>query len=144
MSNKIVFNSGKVWFGQQLMEGSHTIIDGEVKIHLFTNNIVLARTTVIGSFVEAAYGGYAAQVMSGWTDGGIDVNNYDTWNGPLILWQATSSSGLPETFYGYYVTDNGNTVALWGENFAPVQTFSNNGDAFSIPTTFSLASIFNN
>lgn len=143
MANKILVNTGKMWLGSLAMAGGHPSLDGNVKIHLFKNNVTLSRTTVIGSLTESTYTGYAAQTLNGATDGGIDVNNWDTWSWPVKTFQQTGASAS-ETAFGYYVTDSAGTTLLWGENFTTPQVFTNSGDGFTITPTFSFGSLFLN
>jgi hypothetical protein len=56
--------------------------------------------------------------------------------------EATGTPGSPETVYGAYYTDSGDTTLLWVERFASPFTFTNNGDGFTLPPTFSFGSIF--
>jgi hypothetical protein len=143
---KVVPNVGKSYFMNQIMEAGKQKVDGNATIHLFVSNITPSRTDTLSTYSahEASYGGYAAQTLTTWTDGGIDANNYDTWTGPAITFQATSSSGLPQTIYGYYVVAGDGTTLLWAETFAPAITLSNSGDGFTVTPTFSGASIFSN
>ena len=143
---KFVPNVGKQYFMAQIMEASKVKVDGQATIHLFTTNVAIARTNVLTTYSasEASYGGYASQVMSGFSDGGIDANFYDSWSGPIITFQATSSSGLPQTIYGYYVVASDAATLLWVCYFAPVITLSASGDGFTIPPSLSGASIFDN
>lgn len=145
-AQKNVPNVGKSYFMAQIVEASKVKIDGQATIHLFVANVVYARTNTLSTYSpdEATYIGYAAQTLSGWSDGGIDSNNYDTWTGPTVTFQATSSSGLPQTIYGYYVVASDAATLLWVCYFAPTITLSSSGDGFTVPVTLSGASIFNN
>lgn len=142
MANKITFDAGKTYFANQIILANKVALSGNAKIRLFSNNHVLTETDVIGTFTQATYGGYADQVSSGWTDGGIDANDRDTWTGSTLTFSATSATNLPQTLYGYICIDNGATVALFGQNFAPSVTLSNSGDGFTLTPTFSVGSIF--
>jgi hypothetical protein len=142
VANKIVFDAGKSYFGAQIVEATKVKLDGNAKIRLFSNNHTIGETDVIGTFTQATYGGYADQTATGWTDGGIDANDRDTWTGPKLTFQATSGTNLPQTLYGYICIDSGATVALFGENFAPAITLSAVNDGFNVQPTFSVGSIF--
>jgi hypothetical protein len=144
MANKIVVNTGKLWLGSLAIAAGHPKLDTNVKIHLFSNNLTIIRTTVLGDLTEIAYPGYASITLSGAVDGGIDANNWDTWAWPTATFQATSAPGSPVTAYGYYVTDSGGTTLLWAENFATPQVFTLSGDGFTLPPTFSFGSLFSN
>ena len=143
---KEVPNVGKIYFMNQLNLANKQAVSGNATLHLFVSNITPSRTDVLSTYSahEASYGGYAAQTLAGGADGGIDSNNYDTWNFTTQTFQATSSSGLPQTIYGYYVVAGDATTLLWVCTFAPSITLSNSGDGFTIPPTLSGASIFGN
>lgn len=146
MANKMVPNVGKTYFANQLVLANKVAINGNATLHLFISNITPARTDVLSTYSahEASYGGYSAQTLSGGADGGIDANFFDTWTFNTLTFQASSSSGLPQTIFGYYVVASDGVTLLWVEQFAPSITLSNSGDGFTLPPTFSVASIFNN
>lgn len=140
--SKIVVNTGKLWMGSLCMEAGHPQLDGNVRLHLFDNNFTIAENTVIGDLTEIAFTGYADVLLSDAVDGGIDSNDRDTWTWPNATFTATSSSGLPVTAYGYYVTDSAGTTLLWAENFASPYEFAAEGDGFVLAVTFSFGSIY--
>ena len=148
MANKIVVNTGKLWIGALCMAGGHPHLNSNVTLRLFTNNVTLARGTILSGLTEmsnANVPGYAAAALGVAVDGGIDGNNWDTWAWALITFQATGAIvGGPITAYGYYVTDNANTTLIWGENFSTPQVFTNSGDGFTLTPTFSFGSLFLN
>jgi hypothetical protein len=142
MANKICFDQGKVYFGNQINLANKVALNGNAKVRLFSNNHTLGETDLIGAFTQATYGGYADQTLAGGTDGGINGNDRDQFNYTTLTFQATSSSGLPQTLYGYVVIDSGATVALYGENFSPSVTLSASGDGFTVTPTLETGSIF--
>ncbi len=148
MANKIVVNTGKLWIGNRAMVAGKPPLDGNVNIHLFTNNLTIAFGTVLGALTEmsnANVPGYALILLTGAVDGGIDSNRWDTWTWPTALFQASGAIvGGPITAYGYYATDSGNTTLLWAENFTTPQIFTNSGDGFTVTPTLSFGSIFGN
>jgi hypothetical protein len=145
-ATKMVPNVGKSYFMNQICKAGKVQLDSNATIHLFVSNITPARTDVLSTYSahEASYGGYASQTLGVSTDGGIDSNFYDTYSWPALTWQATSSSGLPQTIYGYYVVASDAATLLWVCTFAPSITLSNSGDGFTVPVTLSGASIFGN
>lgn len=86
---------------------------GPDRIRLFVNDITPTHDTVTGDFVEASFGGYASGDISG--SGTISENGSDeaTLTFPTFTNTATGS-GLPQSVYGYYVTDVGGAL-LWAE-----------------------------
>ena len=142
MANKVVTDNGKMWIADICMNSGHPQLNGHVNLHLYTNNYTPTSSDIITDYTEATYVGYAAALLSGASDGGIDGSDRDTWTWPSELFQATSSSGLPETVYGAYYTDTGDTTVLWAEKFAGTFAFNASGDGFTFVPTFSFASIF--
>lgn len=142
MANKILVDLGKSWIGKIAMTNGHAKLDTNVNAHLFSNSHTPAETDTTSNYTEASYPGYAAQTLSGATDGGIDSNDRDTWSWPTQTWQCSSAPGSPVTVYGIYYTDSGNTTLLWVELFDSPFTFTNSGDGFTFPPTFSFGSIF--
>lgn len=142
MANKIVVDTGKIWLGTICQSAGHASLNGSAKLHLFMNNYTIIQTSVLANVTEATYGGYAAQVLGTAVDGGIDANDRDTWTYPTLTFAATSGASLPQTIYGYYVTDNGSTTLLWAMNFSPTIVLAASGDGFTITPQFSYGSIF--
>lgn len=143
---KVVPNVGKSYFMAQIIKASKVAIDSNATVHLFISNITPARTDVLTTYSahEATYVGYANQGAGVWTDLGIDANFYDTWQGPVLTWQASSSSGLPQTIYGYYIVASDAATLLVVETFAPSIVLAASGDGFTVQPTLSGASIFGN
>ena len=139
---KILVDTGKSWIGALCMEATHPALDGNVTLHLFDNNHTIVETTLLGDLTEIAYGGYLDVPLNGATNGGIDASDRDTWNWPNATFTATSTSGLPVTAYGYYVTDNAGTTLLWAENFASPIPFAVVGDGFTLAVNLSFGSIY--
>lgn len=91
-----------------------------VKLHLASAAFVPSLTTTVAGLTEATFAGYAA-IAAGAT--GLQQNFFDpaTGNGIVEIipplggwhWVTASATGLPQTLYGSYLTDNGN-VQLWG------------------------------
>lgn len=87
----------------------------DVKIHLYTNNKTPAEDDVLGDYTEATASGYAEITLAGgdWT---IDTSaNTTTGEYDQVSFDFTSDE--PD-IYGYYVTDNANSILLWAERFS--------------------------
>lgn len=84
-----------------------------LRLHLFQNNIIPARTNVLADFTEATFDGYAPVSISTWAvsvvSGHIAVS---TPNNAIFTKSAGPTSN---SVYGYYVTNSANTQLLWSE-----------------------------
>lgn len=107
-----------------------------IRIHLFKSNTTPSTASVIGDFTEADFAGYSAQ-------------NLVTWAAPSVTSHVArmtaanrtftrSTTGTAQNIYGYYVTDNSDTVLLWAERdgAAPI-VLTNAGDSYTITPALS-------
>lgn len=89
------------------------------KVHLSQQTFTPSPARVIGDFLEATFTGYAALVagtgaQQTFTDAATGLRTIQIlepaggWH-----WVSTGTANLPQTIYGYYVTDNG-TTTLFG------------------------------
>lgn len=90
-----------------------------VKIHLAQAAFTPAPTLIVGSFTEATFTGYAALLA------GLNTQQtfFDGSSGLKVLqllepaggwhWATTAATGLPQTIFGYYATDNA-TATVYG------------------------------
>lgn len=108
---------------------------------LFQNNITPDEDTVLGDFTESDYAGYAAQVLTGWTSIGYDVDFRDVIQAALLNWEITSGT---QDVYGLYVTNAGNTVLWWCERRAagPIALDASTNPSFVLTPRFSGTSEF--
>jgi hypothetical protein len=94
------------------------------KIHLTIAPFSPGPLLTVASFTEATFAGYAA--LSAGTGAQESFNDPPTGQRIIQLlepaggwhWQATTAVGLPQTVYGWYVTDNASAV-LWGSALLP-------------------------
>jgi len=100
---------------------------GEVdnKVHLMQNDIALSSNTVVGDFVEADFGGYAAKTAAAaaavFTDpltGGTIIRIPDPSGGWAFVSTGTPPANTPQTIYGAYVVSNDGTKLLGAAKFA--------------------------
>ena len=108
---------------------------------LFKNNYTPADATLVSDFDEADYAGYAAQVLTGWSDIGYDVDNRSILEADALTWTITASN---QTIYGMYVTSAGGTVLWWGERRAagPIALDAATNPSFVLIPRFSGTSEF--
>lgn len=87
--------------------------NGDLVLHLFTNNYIPDENSVLGSFTEASVQGYAPITLEGssWTVG--TVGGVSEASHPQITFTLEEAV----TCYGYYVTDLAGTGLIWCERF---------------------------
>lgn len=87
----------------------------DVIIHLYTNNKTPAEGDVLGGYTEATAAGYASITLTGasWTIS--TVSNTTTGEYAQVSFDFTAAE---PNIYGYYVTDNANSILLWAERFS--------------------------
>lgn len=71
--------------------------------HLITNTPTLSHSTVIGDLTEAAWAGYAAQSLTGWSASALDAAFRAFSEADPVQFSNTAGSG--QTATGYYVLD---------------------------------------
>lgn len=91
-----------------------------MRLRLFSNNITVADTTVIGDFTECTFTGYAAQAPA-WSTPANVANVAQTLSGTRTF---TYSGVATTTVYGYYLTDAAGTTLYGGETFSSPVTLS--------------------
>lgn len=110
-----------------------------LKVHLAIAAFTPGNALVPGSFTEATYVGYAP-VLGGvgacqnFVDPATGLRTVQL-NEPAGGWHfaCTGGAGLPQTVYGYYVTDNGTTV-VYGSQLLPTPVvISASGQALDLP-----------
>jgi len=90
-----------------------------VHVHLFVNTATPGPGSVVGDFTEATFDGYAPLDA----DVGPQQEFVDPITGNRVVqlieplggwhWETTGVTDLPQTVYGFFVTDNADTV-LYG------------------------------
>src|SRR5262249_22056852 len=90
-----------------------------LKVHLANANFVPSASLTVASFTEATFTGYAALLCGT----GTQITYVDPIPGLRTIefkapaggwnWKCTAGTGLPQTIYGFYVTDNG-SANLYG------------------------------
>ena len=80
-------------------------------VHLYQNNIVPNRSTLIGDLTEADFTGYAKVTAMVWGTPYYDVDGSALCFGTSHSFVATDAVA-PNTIYGYYLTDSADAVLL--------------------------------
>jgi len=108
------------------------------KVHLAQVAFTPAPTLTPASFTEATFTGYAALLA------GVSTQQvfFDPATGNQILqilepaggwhWKTTNATGLPQTIYGFYMTDNGNTTVYGSALFATPIVLNGSGQGVDI------------
>lgn len=84
-----------------------------VNLHLYSNNLTLAKTSVLGNFTEVTAGGYGPITLTGATWTISTISNVNTASYPQQTFTLTGAAQI----YGYYITDNGNATVILAEAF---------------------------
>jgi hypothetical protein len=110
-----------------------------LKVHLAIANFVPSPTLTVASFTEATFTGYAALLVGT----GTQISYVDPVTGlrtielkaPAGGWnfKATAGTGLPQTVYGFYVTDNGSANLWLSALLATPVTLTASGQGLDIP-----------
>lgn len=111
-----------------------------LKLHLASAAFTPGLGLLLAGLTEATFQGYAAIAAGA---AGAQNNFFDPATGNGIveikapvggwLFSCTGSTGLPQTIYGYYLTDN-TTVTLWGSALlSPTVTVTASGQAVEVP-----------
>lgn len=103
------------------------------KCHLFQNNVVPSIGFALADLVEADFDGYAASAAVTWS---VPIDNQDG-NGPVVvgdnkLFIATAPFVVPNTIYGWYLTNGAGTVLLAAERYATAKQISEAGNAIGV------------
>jgi hypothetical protein len=89
------------------------ILNVEIHIHLYKNDVPLENDTVITDLVEANYPGYASQIASGWSSAETIARRAQTSAEPLTF--SRTGTTAPQDIFGYYATTATPTILLWVE-----------------------------
>lgn len=100
-------------------------------LHLYSNNLTPNTSSTLGSFTECTFPGYAAIALASF--GAPSVSSHVATMSETTRTFTRSSTGTAENVYGYFVTDDTDTVLLWSEK-DPNGPFvmQNAGDSYSV------------
>jgi hypothetical protein len=101
-----------------------------MRLRLYTNDLVLLETMQVNDFFEASFPGYASIVLNGpnWqiTPGDPSSAAY-----PTVAFVCTGSV-LPQTIYGYYVTRDTTGDVMWAEQFGNPEIITSSGQSLTV------------
>lgn len=100
-------------------------------LRLYANPITLQRSTLLADLTEATFVGYAAAAGVTFSASYVDVDGSALALGADNVFICTSAT-TPNTIYGYYFTDAGNTNLLIAYSFANPVPISAVGNAVAI------------
>jgi hypothetical protein len=112
-----------------LLENIKTSYSNSFHLHLYKNNFTPVEASVLGDFTEADFSGYATQAF-GFTTA-LTVAGISYIVGSPLMWQQ-NGGGTSNTIYGYYVTDNSNTILLWAERFSSSKSMAGLADLLTV------------
>ena len=103
-------------------------------VHLFQNNITFDFTTTLGGLTECNFTGYSA-VTPGAAAAQAPVGKVGSVLVPNCVF-TRSSTGTPQTAYGYYIKDGSGNLLGGGTFPAPgPYTFATSGDKLTLSIT---------
>jgi len=137
LPNSILVELLTIWIGAVWGAGSSVIA-----VHLYKSAYTPAPDDVLADYssIEADFGGYSSQTLDtvDWTDPVLDGDVAITYAQPLVF--IATGASLPQTIYGYYVTNGGNTKLLWAQEFEDAVVLTNPDDYVLLNLVFDLAS----
>lgn len=111
----------------------------DVEVILFINNVTLGPDTVIGDLTPATFDGYAAKAK----DAAAPSTYTDPATGDIIisipapaggwLWQTTGTTNLPQTVFGFALTDSTGADYYGGELLSEPVTLDAAGQGVQLP-----------
>lgn len=113
---------------------------GSLKLKLFTNDYTPVHDDVVADYTEmGAVQGYTEKTLTtaGWnaatagTGVGTSLSNKAQITYPQQQWTFDGTGGSV-TVYGYFITDDGETVLLGAERFTSSQLVSSSGDLIKV------------
>jgi len=90
------------------------LVNQTLKVRLFKNDIIPSDGTVLGSFNQATFPGYAEKTINGgMSPPATDLDGKGSTTSGNCIWTRGVGAGS-ETIYGYYVVTSGG-VLLWAQ-----------------------------
>jgi hypothetical protein len=102
-----------------------------LKVHLYQNNYTPVDSSVLGSFTEATFSGYASAVFAFAAPSEVANKAKAVAISPTVF--THNGGGTANTIYGYFVKDLATGDLVWAERFGSSQIMTNNGDQISLP-----------
>lgn len=124
------------------MIASGGVLDS-VSMGLFTNNVALSNSTVLGNLVEASFDGYLRDNLT-WDNVFQGQSGAYHVNSQLCQFTSTDSTN-PQTCYGYFVVSGTGSTAqlLFAELFAEPIVFGSQYNSVLISAQFTVGGVDN-
>lgn len=101
------------------------LLDGAI-CRLFSNNITPTKSTLLASYTEATFNGYAEIVVT-WNAAVVNAGDFRQIFSQLLSWIA-GAAPTPETIYGWYLVNTGGTEVIAAQRFDDEVEIVNEGD----------------
>lgn len=105
-------------------------------LHLFKNNVTIGPGIVLADLVEADFDGYLVVPMSpgtSWTQPKIDpLGNISMLDPGLGIFLGDTPQTTPNTIYGWYITNNADSILLMAGNMPTPLDFTVSAAALDI------------
>jgi hypothetical protein len=101
---------------------------GNLNLHLYTNNYTPAKTDTISNYTESTAAGYSAKTLTGasWTVATVSGTTTASYASQTFTYTAS------ENLYGYFLTDSTNTTVVYAEAFPSVFAIPSGGGSCSV------------
>lgn len=106
--------------------------NGNLHLHLNTNNYAPVKTSTVSNFTESTATGYSLATLTGasWVIA-TDGSNNTVATYPEVTFTYTAA----ESVYGYYVTDAADTTLVYAEQFGAVANVPSGGGSIKVTPT---------
>jgi len=108
----IISDDGLIYKLQALVNAFNT--NGLV-IHLYQNNYAPALGMLLSDFTECTFDGYATNIMPVWSTPTVASHVATSTAAPVVF--SNHDGSVPNTVYGYYVTNGAGTVLYWAGRY---------------------------
>lgn len=109
----------------------------DAPIGLFKNDATLTEATVLADLTEADFVGYARGQCQNWTSAVYNAAGKGEITADLVTFEC-SSSGTPNTIYGFFVLDGNGDLFYAEKNQSGGQSISNPGDKYDVIPAFTM------
>lgn len=91
--------------------GTYSNVSDNWNVGLFKNNVTVAFATVLADLSEADFDGYAQIGPLDWALGSVVGTAWQMIDSTTRQWTVSGGTNLPETIYGYFITDGTYIIA---------------------------------
>lgn len=144
MANLQVPDEGERALLERLRDNFNAAVDN-CNIHLYQSDLAFDADNVLSDYsaIESDFDGYASKQLTAWgvpsvPDGSGRAYVIET----LRTWIVTGLTNLPQTVYGYYVSNDNTGELLWVQRAAVPVALSLVGDFYAVIPKFTFRSEF--